>query len=247
MLGTLVEIRLRDAPIDSTAFDRAFAAIERVHRHMSRQEPASDVARINRAPAGARVPVDAWTRDVLQRAKELHAATGGLFDCTVGSEAGSLDDIELAPDCHVRLRRRVAVTFDGVAKGYAVDRAVDALRSAGAGACSVNAGGDLRVFGDVAQAIHVRHPASPGTLLSIGAATEAAVATSAAYFANSTLIDPRTRRAVPTQWSATVIAEDCTTADALTKPCLLERARADEIAAQFGARVMFLSASRPLQ
>src|SRR5258706_1044712 len=87
LLGTLVEIRLRDAPIASVAFERAFAAVERVHRCMSRQEADSDVARINRAPAGARIAVDAWTQGVLQRAKELHAETGGLFGCTVGKRA----------------------------------------------------------------------------------------------------------------------------------------------------------------
>lgn len=248
MLGTLVEIRLHGAQIDSAAFADAFAAVERVHRCMSRQEPGSDVARINHARPGARVCVDAWTREVLQRAKELHAATGGLFDCAAGVAAqGSLDDIELEPGCELRLRRRVDLSLDGIAKGYAVDRAVDALRARAVRAGSVNAGGDLRLFGDEPQPIHVRHPASPGTLLSIGAANEAAVATSAAYFGGSTLVDPRTRRAVPTEWSATVIAQDCVTADALTKPCLLERAQAGAIAARFGARVMLLSAHSPLQ
>src|SRR5262245_46572651 len=87
LLGTLVEIRVRDASIADEAFDRAFAAVERVHRCMSRQETGSDVARINGAPAGSNVEVDAWTRDVLQRAKELHAATGGLFDCAADPAA----------------------------------------------------------------------------------------------------------------------------------------------------------------
>ena len=248
LLGTLVEIRLRDAQTGSPAFDRAFAAVERVHRCMSRQEAGSDVARINRAPAGASVQVDAWTRDVLQRAKELHAATDGLFDCAAALETeGSLEDIELGPDCGLRLRRPVTLTLDGIAKGYAVDRAVEALREAGVTSGSVNAGGDLRVFGSEAQPIHVRHPASPGSLIAIGAAAEAAVATSARYFSNSSLVDPRTRRAAITGWSATVIAADCTTADALTKPCLLERERANRLAAACGAQAILLSPEHPLQ
>src|ERR1041384_3608451 len=109
-LGTLVEIRLRDPGVAGEAFEHAFAAIERVHRCMSRQDADSDVARINRAQAGSCVAVDAWTRDVLQRAQELHAATGGLFDCALGAEGdGSLDDLELAAEGPIRLRRRVVI------------------------------------------------------------------------------------------------------------------------------------------
>jgi thiamine biosynthesis lipoprotein len=93
----------------------------------------------------------------------------------------------------------------------------------------------------------VRHPASPRSLVSVGTASEVAVATSAAYFANSTLVDPRTRQVVLTDWSATVIAGDCVTADALTKPCLLERSQASALAARFGAQVVLLSPQHPLQ
>jgi thiamine biosynthesis lipoprotein len=230
------------------AFERAFAAIDRVQQHMSRQDPASDVARINRAAAGARLSVDAWTWQVLRRAKELREASGGLFDCAaaVGAEA-SLEDLQLEDGNRVRLRRPMAITLDGIAKGYAVDRAVEALQAAGASAGSVNAGGDLRVFGDEPRPIHVRHPASPAILIAIGAATEAAVATSARYFSNSSLVDPRTMQPSITDWSATVIAADCTTADALTKPCLLERGHAERLAAACGARAILIAPGHPLR
>jgi WD40 repeat protein len=121
------------------------------------------MARINRAAARTLVAVDPWTWDVLRRAKELHEATDGLFDCTVTSDSrGSLDDLQLTAGNGVVLRRPLAITLDGIAKGYAVDRAIDALRVAGASAGLVNAGGDLRIFGDQMQPIHVRHPGSPG-------------------------------------------------------------------------------------
>jgi thiamine biosynthesis lipoprotein len=144
-LGTLVEMRLADLSIAAHAFERAFQAVERVHRLMSRQEADSDVARINRAAANTRVAVDAWTWDVLRRAKELHEATDGLFDCTVAPGGrGSLSDLRLIAGNGVVLSRPLAITLDGIAKGYAVDRAVDALLAAGATAGFVNAGGDLR-------------------------------------------------------------------------------------------------------
>ena len=225
------------------AFGRAFAAIERVHRLMSRQHPGSDVSRINRAAAGERIAIGSWTRDALRRAKELHHATEGLFDCTL---AASSDDLQLEEGAAIVLRRPMTISLDGIAKGYAVDRAVEALLAAGVTSGAVNAGGDLRIFGDEWQPIHVRHPGDPRRLVAIGMARDAAVASSGRYFGNSTLIDPRTCRARSTGWSATVIAADCTTADALTKPCLLERRRADALAARLGARAILLSPRGPL-
>lgn len=235
-------MRLADAAIAAHAFEHAFRAVERVHRLMSRQDLDSDVARISRAAPGALLSVDAWTWDVLRRAKELHEVTDGLFDCAVApGSRGSLVDLRLMPENGVVLRRPLAITLDGIAKGYAVDRAVDALRAAGATSGVVNAGGDLRLFGDEMQPIHVRHPGSPGTFVLIGSASEAAVASSGRYFSNSLLVDPRTMRPHATAWSATVIASDCATADALTKPCLLDRARATRHASVCGAQAFLLS------
>ncbi len=246
-LGTLVEIRLHGAPDAPRAFERAFAAVERVHRLMSREEPGSDLARIARAMPGEIVAIDPWTGEVLRRAKELHAASGGLFDCAVAPGAqSSLNELELVGDAAVVLRRPIALTLDGIAKGYAVDRAVEALRAAGAPAGVVNAGGDLRVFGELAEPIHVRHPGRLGLLVFIGAVREAAVASSAGYFSSSSLIDPRTMRADPTDWSATVVAGDCITADALTKPCLLDRPGATRLAAACGAHAILISPRQPL-
>src|SRR4051794_27429920 len=151
-LGTIVEMRAAGVPVSAHAFDRAFAAVERVHSLMSRQKRDSDVARINRALPGTLTTIDPWTFDVLRRAKELHAATDGLFDCAASpSRGGTLRDLEIVARRGVMLHRRLELTLDGIAKGYAVDRAVDALRAHGITTGAVNAGGDLRVFGEEPQ------------------------------------------------------------------------------------------------
>ena len=223
LLGTLAEIRLpREA---SSAVEGGFEALGRVHRLMSRQEARSDVSRINAASAGSVVAIDPWTMAVLQRAKEIHALTDGLFHW---------EQLEML-DSAVHVKQRVHLTLDGIAKGYAVDRAVDALRCAGADCGVVNAGGDLRVFGKQPEPIYVRHPRSPGKLVHIGQVTEAAVASSGAYFSAAEFFDPRTGKIVRPGYGITVIALDFTTADALTKPCLLEPNRSNGIAARFGA------------
>ena len=59
-------------------------------------------------------------------------------------------------------------------------------------------------------------------------------------------VDPRSMRVDRTDWSATVVAFDCMTADALTKPCLLDRKRAKQLAAALGARAILISPQHPL-
>jgi FAD:protein FMN transferase len=245
LLGTFVAIRICG---EESAIGRAFQAIERVQRLMSAHDPDSDLARISRAAPGSCVGLDPWTHELLSRAQELHRATDGLFDGAVAPvllksghlpcharaiPEGSLADLELLPDGIVRVRRAVAVTLDGIAKGYAVDRAVQVLLHAGVPAGVVNAGGDLRLFGEQAEAVHVRAPYSPGRFIHVGNFSNAAVASSI-----GPVVDPRTMTLRHVLGAVTVIAEDCTTADMLTKPCLLDCAGASRIAARFGARAL---------
>ncbi|MFN2644465.1 MAG: FAD:protein FMN transferase [Burkholderiales bacterium] len=213
LLGTLVEIRVSAGQTaGGRAIERAFSAIERVHRAMSAQESTSDIARLR---AGHRLGLDRWTRRVLERAEELRSASDGLFDCACCGYA-----------------------LDGIAKGFAVDRAIEVLRDAGVGKGAVNAGGDLRLFGPDAEDVYVRLPQKPARLWLIGRVREAAVATSG----RALLVDPRGAGRTSAALGVTVIAADCTTADALTKPCLLEPDRAPELAGRFGAQALVFRA-----
>jgi thiamine biosynthesis lipoprotein len=157
-------------------------------------------------------------------------------------------DLELLPNDQVVWRRKGWIDLGGIAKGYAVDQAVAALRSHGLTSGLVNAGGDLRCFG-VPQPIHLRAPQNPTALLHLGTLANAAIATSADYFnsreegnslSESTsrigaLVDPHHTRCRLWGCSVSVVASDCLTADALTKivalvpecaPTLLEKLEA---------------------
>jgi hypothetical protein len=125
-------------------------------------------------------------------------------------------------DDHVRFRRPVTIDLGGIAKGFAVDRAVEALQKAGAISGIVNAGGDLRVFGEHAQEVQIRHPLYPGRTAGMVRLRDRALATSARYFAPA-LFDGRSRQPLPDEISVTVAARDCLTADALTKIALALR------------------------
>jgi len=257
LLGTFVDVSAEadSAERAGAALEAAFAAILRVQRRMSFHDAESDVSRLNRDAARGPVEVDAWTCEVLAAARDLHAETRGAFDVSVApylqrwgylpaspdstrsAPAADQAAIDLLPGRRVRFRRPLCIDLGGIAKGFAVDRAIEALERAGASAGLVNAGGDLRVFGATPAAIHVRDPGAPGRLLPIGSLENAAFATSAGYFARrrwrgrrvSPLVDPVRGRPWTKPVSVSVRAATCLAADALTKVVAILGARSAPI------------------
>ncbi|HEY3076504.1 MAG TPA: FAD:protein FMN transferase [Burkholderiales bacterium] len=212
LLGTLVSIR---ADCSEDLLAAAFAAIERVHHLMNVHSSDGDLAHINREAHRRSVSVDPWTFDVLKKARAVSEASDGAFDITLGQFGACFADVELLAVNRVRLRRRARLDLSGIAKGFAVDRAVEALRRGGARSGSVNAGGDLRVFGK-RQTVRVRLPGAPQLSLALPLVREAAFATSGRYY-GSHCHDPLTGAEVGGSWSVTVCAKSCVVADALTK------------------------------
>jgi thiamine biosynthesis lipoprotein len=264
-LGTFVEITARgdDETKLHDAVDRAFDAIARVDRQMSFHQSNSDVSRINREAFQRKMTVHPWTWQVLRAAQKLSHETDGIFDITVARKLmewnylprqyrnvseGNWRDIVLEKNCIVRFRQPVIVDLGGIAKGFAVDRAVNALKCAGIRAGIVNAGGDLRVFGLKSELVHLRHPAEP--MQPAGAITlrERALATSGIYFARkrrgraviSSLLDGRTRRCSRKLVSVSVAAPVCMIADALTKIVLVLREKSAPLLARYHADAFLL-------
>ena len=213
LLGTIVSIRVEGMEAGVRA---AFAAIESVHRLMSPHSEIGDLVQINRQGHRRSVRVHPWTFEVLRCAHAVSDASDGAFDITLRRLGASHRDILLLPGKRVRLRRPAQLDLGGLAKGFAVDRAVDALRRFGARSGSVNAGGDLRVFGDLPQTVRVRLPGAPSLAARLFEVREQSLATSGSYF-GSLQEDPRNGRELCSDYSVTVCAPTCMLADALTK------------------------------
>jgi FAD:protein FMN transferase len=249
-LGTFVEIRVHggDESLLVSAVNDAFAAIARTHAAMSFHDPASDLGRIHAAPPGTAITVDPWTHTVLCEALDLAHYSQGIFDPTIAktlvadgvlpeltansAEAhGSWHDILLEDANVVRCRRPLRLDLGGIAKGFAVDRAVDVLVAAGVDGGIVNAGGDLRVFGDQAMPIQVRHPAAAHQQAPLVSLSNEALATSAPTFSRvrrgrrwiSALRDGRNGHSHLRPISVSVRAANCCHADGLTKVMLADR------------------------
>ena len=255
-LGTLVAITAC-AHTERHALDgvrAAFAVIARIHKALSGHEADSELSRINRNAACTKQAIS----------PDLRAA--GVFDPTIGGELAALGFLPRIADCDRRttwrdvvvddqglaFKRALVLDLDGIAKGYAVDRASDALRDAGASHGVVNAGGDLRVHGPAAETVDVRTGGPQGARLPLIAIADGAVATSA-YGSRrrrilgrvaTPLIDPRTRLPSMTTRTVSVAAPTCMIADALTKVVGLQGMRAKGVLAFYGASAAILSPSQ---
>ena len=234
MLGTFVEVSARGTNVHA-ALELAFDAIAQAQALWSFQDERSELSRLNGAP-GTRVQLQAGTLRLLRIAKALMTLSHHAFDCTVGGmlvrqgalpdhggpaplPRGCAQDLELG-DTWARLRRPVRLTLDGVAKGYAVDLAIRALRRHGASAGWVNAGGDLRAFGEVTLPVQRRE--LDGQLTSLGGLRDAALASSRASHSwhrddpfPACIVAPEGQTPETGIW--TVLARSAWRADALTK------------------------------
>lgn len=237
-LGTFVAIEAQ-APSRESAergLTTAFEAIATVDRLMHPSRAGSDLARLARISPGAALEVHAWTWDVLDLSRQINERSRGAFDPCLGTAPGRLTDVDLSRPGRVLVRTPVHVDLGGIAKGFAVDRALDALRTSGCDGGMVNAGGDLAVFGVSSREI-VRLNAEGGSCLI--ELCNAALAASDTGRADRPLEHRGyyhgTDRRRTVAGSATVMAPSAAVADALTKCVLLERLDRSLLAA-FGAR-----------
>jgi thiamine biosynthesis lipoprotein len=264
LLGTFVEIAAAGAtpPALEAAVEGAFATIAMVHRLMSFHDADSDVSRLNRAAASDAVQVHGWTYQVLETAVDLNRRSDGVFDVAIAPvprdmgapprmSAHSSYSVHLLPENRVRFSDRdVTIDLGGIAKGFAVDRAIVALRSHGVTDGLVNAGGDLAAFGTRSYPVDIRNPRTPDRTMCRVFLSNAALASSARQFdpqrsdrtTACTIIDPATGLRVQAIHGATVRAPSCMIADALTKIIMNAGETGAPLLEAFDARALFVSA-----
>jgi thiamine biosynthesis lipoprotein len=237
-LGTLVAIDAEadDAQTSARALEAAYQAVRCVEQLMHPARRDSDVARLNAVPRGL-VTVDPWTYEVLELCMQLSDHSDGVFDPCLPAASGRLRDIELLGDGRVIVHAPIRLDLGGVAKGYAVDRAVEALRAEGCEGGLVNAGGDLSVFGPSARRIVCRGSDSDRVIDLREAALATSVACAAARPSEHRGHYHGVSGTSASRGSVCVVARSAAAADGLTK-CLIwcDRAAGEELLAHFGAR-----------
>ena len=241
------------------AIDAAFEAIAAVHRLMSFHDPWSNLSRLNCEAAHDPVQVHPWTYRVLEEAQRFSYASTGCFDVTVAAKlveweflpppvdaeepaTGSWRDIELLPGNRVFFQRPLWIDLSGIAKGFAVDRAMERLGEFGAAHAVVNAGGDIRVLGSGAERIRLATESSAGAAPVLELINGSAAGSSGALRQSlhcgrlcGPHVDGSSRTPAPPGRFVCVVAEDCMAADALTKITMVKGDGSAELLRQFSA------------
>lgn len=226
VMGIPMSIDIRDEGDVAPAAERAFAVLGEANRRFSTYRPDSEVSRANAAGGEAAEPSDDF-REVAAIGEAVARASGGAF----------------------RTRRPDGTwDLDGVVKGWAAARAARELDAAGLHDYCLNAGGDVAVSGSPGDGrpwtVGIRSPHFPTGMLAALTLRNGAVATSGAYERGDHIVDGRDGSVPRALLSATVVADDLTTADVWATAVFALGAAGIPLALQAGARgVLVLDAA----
>jgi thiamine biosynthesis lipoprotein len=250
-MGTTITIMVvAPAPRDvHPALRAAFAEFRRLDGLLSHYREDSEVSALNRVGSLSGFSED--LRVNLQKSIEYGRLSAGAFDITVQPElelysrsfgergrpptaAEIAEALKLVDYRRIRIEENRIVlgpgqriTLGGIAKGYAVDKALEALREHGIRRALVDAGGDVGTLGCRGEGgdwvVALRNPRQPQQYVTRIRAAGTAVVTSGdyeRYFDEQRsfhhIVDPRTGYSATELISVTVMARDAFDADAIS-------------------------------
>ncbi len=255
-MGTFVSIRIfgfRWSDFDHT-FDKAFSVIDNVDRIANIYSESSEVSRLNRTGFKTPVVVSKDLYALIKDSKALWQESNGAFDITVAPLVAlwrpyrgrdSIPDKEsiqralslVGSDKLILDQEKQSVFFkeegmkidlSAVAKGFAVDKAIEAIKAGGFSSALVNAGGDIFCLGRrrflFPWRVGIQDPRNREDVLEVLRLSDSAVATSGGYeqyFVYKDkdymhLLHPKTGYPVESIFSSTtVIAKNCFIADGI--------------------------------
>ncbi len=241
------------APLRQAA-GAALDEVDRIDRLMSNYKKDSELSRVNRDAAKGAVKVDPELFDFIAECLRYSRESDGAFDITVGplmkawgffrGEGRAPSEAELAEARnhigyqHVVLNQRdrtiffdktgIELDLGGIAKGYAVDRAVAVLKQCGVTSALVSSGGSTIYAlgtppGKSAWDVEVQDPVDHNKIATTVRLKDQALSVSGSYekffelngARYSHIMDPRTGSPVQGVLSVAVIADDGTSGDAL--------------------------------
>ncbi|MFN0017381.1 MAG: FAD:protein FMN transferase [Pirellulaceae bacterium] len=267
-LGTKVEITALHSSrgLAAAAVRAAFAELDLVEEVMSLYRPHSQLCRLNRE--GVLRQPHQYLVEVLTAAQELAERSGGKFDVTIQplwklhesaakqKRAPSASEIATAVELvdwrklevsrnFIRLQRQgMAVTLNGIAQGYAADRAKAALQQHGVEHALINTG-ELASLGSKTDGqpwrVGIQHPRQDDAFVALADLDGRCLATSGDYamtFGNDRqrhhILDPDTGTSAAGFASVSIAAASGLLADGLsTAAFVLGPAEGEELVKHF--------------
>jgi FAD:protein FMN transferase len=258
IMGTRVAVELwaTDRHLAQRGIDAVMADMHRTDELMSTYKPESQLSQVNAHAFERPVQVDADIIDVVEQSLEYSRMSDGVFDITyasvgylydyrahvhpteaeIAAALRSVDYRQLQVDRAARtirfLRPGMRIDLGGFAKGWAVDRGVEILRSLGIEHAMVNAGGDTRLLGDrrgKPWIVGIRDPRRDGVVVTRIPLADEAISTSGDYerfferdgVRHHHILVPGTGKSPSVVRSVTVIGPTATRTDGLTKPIFI--------------------------
>jgi thiamine biosynthesis lipoprotein len=230
------------------ALQEAESLIRSIESRMSNWIEHSEVQQFNRSEVGTVTYLSPETATVIAFAKTIHTTSRGAFDITVSPliqlwkaagksgvmptpaqikqvrKASEWSHLSLENNALTKTQSTLAIDLGGIAKGFAIDLALERMRRAGVLGALVDIGGDLRASGLSPEKEHwgidLRDPFSAGIRGRLPI-NDKAVCTSGNYARYveiqgrrfSHIIDPVSGYPVDKVPSVTVIGPDAMTAD----------------------------------
>lgn len=259
MMGTYITITVySDEETAGNAISAAFEEIEKIENIASIYDEKSEASFLNKN--GYIENPSPEFMELIKTSVDYYNITDGCFDITVQPlldlwsaglwkeseevqaqkiketlELVGSDKIDIKDNRIEFKKEGMAITFGGIAKGYAVDRAVEKIKEHGIDSCLVNAGGDLYAMGIKPDGekwtVELESPdedteesaeESSTEPVTVFLVSDKAVTTSGGYHRYYDLEkkvhhinDPRTGYSADKCKSVTIIADNCTDADVL--------------------------------
>lgn len=270
-----------DEKTANSAIDSLAADFQRQHRQWHAWQP-SDLTELNQAFTQNRSYTvnNRELLSLISESKIFYTQSEGLFNPAIGQLielwgfhrdelspmipptsdqigaltrlAPNMNDVDIQGNVVYSRNSAVQLDFGAIAKGYAVDLAIEKLRKMGINNAIVNAGGNLKAIGKHGNRpwqIGIRHPDGEGVLAGVTISNEESVVTSGNYeryfeyvgkkYAH--IIDPRTGMPASNFVSVTVIDPSATRADAAsTALAVADVNNWHKIAKQMGIRYVLL-------
>ena len=250
LMGTFVTITIYDLDNGraNSAMGKAFEEIERIDKLMSTYDNSSEVFMLNKK--GFLQDASDELVYVIEKSLYYGNLSGGAFDITVkpilelytksfselkrpptGSEINATlglidyDNVIIREKTIAFKDGKMGITLGGIAKGYAIDRAIEVLMQEGIEHALVNAGGDMRAIGSKGNEdwkIALQNPRDENEHITIIPLAGKSVTTSGdyeRYFDEGKkfhhIVNPLTGYSATELISVTIIADEAIDADAI--------------------------------
>ncbi len=251
IMGTRISVELwhQNESLSMQCSDKIFAEMHRLDAMMSPYKPDSEISFINNNASIATIKISDEMANIIDRSLYFSSISDGAFDITFASIGYRYDYrkqvepsarmIELSlPSInyrHIELNNNklrfndsgVRIDLGGIAKGYAVDRAIEIVKQCGIKEALVSAGGDSKILGrkqGKPWIIGIQHPRNKNEMALVLPLSNTAISTSGDYqrfFIRDGqrihhIINPATGISAAETWSATVTGPDALETDALS-------------------------------